>query len=276
MMQVLIVVTHPEPTSFNSLLVRHTQETLESRGNAVRVSDLYVKHFDPVEHPRHFLTRKDPLQFDVQTEQRFNSERHSLPTDVQREIADVLWADFIMLQFPLWWFGMPAMLKGWMDRVFAYGTLYSSRHRFDTGICSGKRVMLSVTTGSSAEACSHDGREGDTKLILWPIHYALHYLGFTVLEPILIHGVRRWVGEEDDGGERRQALQLALQSHCRWMEEVDEVPIIAFNGDGDWDEKGKLKENAPSYSPFIGHRLSSASAGRSLPRVRVRRARKLC
>jgi NAD(P)H dehydrogenase (quinone) len=223
-----------------------------TRGDAVRISDLYARGLDPVEHSRHFVRRKDLTRFDVQTEQRFNAEQQSLPPDVRREIDEILWADFVVLQFPLWWFGMPAILKGWMDRVFVYGALYTGRRRFDAGVCRGKRVRLSVTTGSSAEACSHDGREGDTHLIFWPIHYALHYLGFTVLEPALINGVRRGYSERDVESQRKH-LEAAIQSHRRWIGALNDIPIVAFNGDCDWDENGKLRTYAPSHSPFIRH-----------------------
>ena len=47
-----------------------------------------------------------------------------LTDDAKTEIEKLLWADTLILQFPLWWFSMPAILKGWVDRVFAYGFAY--------------------------------------------------------------------------------------------------------------------------------------------------------
>jgi NAD(P)H dehydrogenase (quinone) len=228
------------------------KEAFELRGDTVRFTDLYASKFDPVEHARHFSQRKDPDRFDALTEQRFSSEGRTLPTDVGRQVDDLLWADFLVLQFPLWWFGMPAMLKGWLDRVFAYGSLYTGSRRFHAGICSGKRARLSVTAGSSAEACAHDGREGDTPLILWPINYALHYVGFTVLEPAVVAGVRGYRGAEAIAQHR--SLEEQLQSPRAWISTLDTVPIVPFNGADDWDERRKLKNDAPVYSPFIRHR----------------------
>ena len=254
-MNVLIVLAHPEPLSFNGALAQAAEETFVAGGNAVRISDLYARQFKPDEHGQHFPQRNSLLRFDAQAEQRFNNQQGTLPVDVVREIDDVLWADFVMFQFPLWWFGVPAILKGWMDRVFAYGALYSGRRRFQAGVCRGRRTMLSVTAGSPAEACTHDGREGDTRLILWPIHYALHYVGFTVLEPSLITDVRGgYAGEEAAVQDRR--LDAQLQSHRLRLANLDNIPVIPFNSGDDWDERRKLKPHAPVHSPFIRHQAN--------------------
>jgi len=265
-MNVLIVLAHPEPQSFNGSLARVAAETFVAGGNVVRISDLYARQLAPDEHARHFSRRKNPLRFDAQTEQRFNSNRGTLPVDVVREIDDLLWADFVVFQFPLWWFGMPAILKGWMDRVFLYGELYTGARRFHAGVCQGKRAILSVTAGSSAEACSPDGQEGDTRLILWPIHYALHYVGFTVLEPSLITGVRGgYVGDEAAAQDRYLGAQL--QAHRLRLGNLNDMPVIPFNRPDDWDERHKLKLNAPVHSPFIRHQADEALWGNPLIRV---------
>lgn len=253
-MNSLIVLAHPEPQSYNAALAHVAAKTLASQDNAVRMSDLYAQTFDPDEHARHFPQRKNPARFDAQTEQRFNGEQRTLPADVGREIDNLLWAEFVLLQFPLWWFGMPAILKGWMDRVFAYGTLYRGGARFHTGVCRGKRAMLSVTAGSSPEACRHDGQEGDTRLILWPIHYALHYVGFTVLEPAIIAGVRGGL-TDNAAAEQDRYLDQQMQAHVARLSRLDDLPAIPFNTDEDWDARRKLRPDAPVHSPFIRHRV---------------------
>ena len=243
-MNALIVLAHPERQSYNAALAQAALESLVARGAAVRISDLYARRFEPDEHARHFPQRKNPMRFDAQSEQRFNAKHATLPADVQREIDGLLWADFVVLQFPLWWFGMPAILKGWMDRI------YSGSRRFHAGVCRGKRVMLSVTAGSSAEACMHNGQEGDTRLIVWPIQYALHYLGFTVLEPSLITGV--WgSASEDDAVIQHRYLEAQLQNYRSRLMNLEKVPTVLFNSQDDWDERRKLKPTAPVYSPFI-------------------------
>jgi NAD(P)H dehydrogenase (quinone) len=249
---VLIVLAHPEANSFNAELVRRAKEVFLSQGHSVRISDLYAGQFDPCERGSHFPQRRIPERFYAQTEQRFNSDQGTLPADVEREIDAILWADFVLFQFPLWWFGMPAILKGWMDRVFVYGSLYTGSRRFNNGVCRGKRAVLSVTAGSPEEACMHDGREGDTRLILWPIHYALHYVGFTVLDPIILTSIGEAHGDSDRAAHDR--LHTAqLDCHGERLLHLETRPIIQFNAEDDWDERRKLKTGAPVYSPFIRH-----------------------
>lgn len=251
-MNTLIVLAHPEANSFNAALAKQAENIFRSQGHKAQISDIYAQGFDPAEHGRHFNQRKNPHRFFAQTEQRFNGEQGSLPVEVQREIDALLWADFVLFQFPLWWFGMPAILKGWMDRVFAYGTLYTGSERFHNGVCKGKRAMLSVTAGSPAEACAHNGREGDTQLILWPIHYALHYLGFAVLNPLILTSVRE-ARDEAESAAHERFLERQRVSHAELLTDLDSVPAICFNAEDDWDERRKLKPGSPVYSPFIRH-----------------------
>lgn len=256
-MNILFVLAHPEPQSFNHALTAAGSETARTQGNDVRVADLYALDFAPDEHSRHFSHRADPARFDAQTEQRTNAERGALPFDVRVQIDNLLWADTVILQFPLWWFGMPAILRGWMDRVFVYGELYSGSRRFHTGVCRGKRAVLSVTAGSSADACACDGQEGDTQLILWPVNYALHYVGFTVLEPRIVTGVRGGHTAEESTFQNC-VLTEKIREHRQWIGRLQETEAIAFNAPEDWDEHRRLKPTAPVLSPFIRHRLEFA------------------
>ncbi len=155
---------------------------------------------------------------------------------------------------------MPAIVKGWMDRVFAYGTLYTGSRRFHNGVCRGRRAILSVTAGSSAEACSYDGREGDTRLILWPINYALHYLGFTVLDPLILTSIGE-AHNDHDRAAHDLLLKAQLECHGERLIELDTRPAIQFNAEDDWDERRKLKAGAPVYSPFIRHHLDLQLGG---------------
>jgi NAD(P)H dehydrogenase (quinone) len=251
-MNTLIVLAHPESRSFNAALAHTAHASLEAQGHAVRLHDLQASGFAADEHARHYARRKNPSRFDAQTEQRYSADANALPHDVQAEIDDLLWADLVVLQFPLWWFGMPAILKGWMDRVFAYGKLYSSRRRLWTGVCRGKRALLSVTAGSSAADCSPDGKEGDTRLILWPIHYSLHYVGFTVLEPAIVTGVRGGLDGEQALAQAHY-LERELGEHRARLANIDARAALRFNAAQDWDEHGKLRPGAPVHSPFIRH-----------------------
>lgn len=251
-MNALIVLAHPEPDSFNAHLAAFAHATLRRAGHHARIVDLYAQGFDPREAGAHFADRADPLRFDAQIEQRHHAQRGRLPADVREQLDHLAWADLLVLQFPLWWFAPPAMLKGWMDRVFVYGDAYSSTQRFDQGRFRGRHALLCVTTGSSAAACGPDGREGDTRLILWPTAHALRYLGYTVLEPLLLHGVRAGLRGER-AAQRDRQLQRTMTQFGETLCAPQRAACVPFNGDGDWTADGRLKPDAPSHGPFIRH-----------------------
>ncbi len=183
------VLAHPEPQSFNAHLVRSGAAALEAEGWTVSASDLYAMGFDPCERPEHFAARGDPARFDPQSEQRHASEVGALPKIVTDELALMDRADLLVLQYPMWWHLPPAMMKGWFDRVLAYGEAYTSRKRFEKGRFVGKRAMLSVTVGTSRSTYEYDGRSGDIDLMLWPVNFTLAYVGYEVLAPFVAYGV---------------------------------------------------------------------------------------
>lgn len=134
------VLAHPEPQSFNAHLVRAGTAALEADGWTVSVSDLYAMGFEPCERAAHYPAPLDPARFDVQTEQRHASQAGTLPKQVMDELALLDRADLLVLQYPMWWHLPPAMLKGWFDRVFAYGEVYTGQKRFENGRFVGKRA----------------------------------------------------------------------------------------------------------------------------------------
>lgn len=252
-MKAHIVLAHPEAQSFNAQLSAISQRVLEAAAWQTTLSDLYAMDFDPREGPHHYRARENADAFHVQTEQWFNAENETTPADVHAETERLLGCDLLVVHFPLWWFGMPAILKGWMDRVFVYGRMYRSAMRYDTGICAGKQMIACVTTGASAEACSHSGREGDTRLHLWPILFSFRYLGFEVFEPEIFHGV---------GGvafvEGHESGLSTLDSYAeRWAAALGSLsarPLVPYNRDHDFDDTKRLISGAPVHSPFVRHR----------------------
>ena len=133
-MRVLIVLAHPEPASFNGAMKDVAVATLTGLGHGVEVSDLYAMGFDPVEGPDRYAARRDADRFTAQTEQRHAWETGTLSPDVAAEIDKLERADLVIFQYPMWWYGMPAILKGWLDRVLVYGGLYTSTMRYDAGL----------------------------------------------------------------------------------------------------------------------------------------------
>ncbi|MDB5816486.1 MAG: dehydrogenase [Rhizobacter sp.] len=108
-MRVLVVYCHPVETSYNAALHRVVLGSLRDAGHEVDDCDLYAERFDPV------MSREERLGY------------HEVPVNrapVARYIERVMWAEAIVYCFPTWCFGLPAMLKGFFDRVFMPGVAF--------------------------------------------------------------------------------------------------------------------------------------------------------
>jgi NAD(P)H dehydrogenase (quinone) len=211
---ILIVVAHPEPTSFNHAMTQAAAQALTQAGHCVDVSDLYAEGFRPDVGRHDMSSLADPHRFHVQTEQTLAARTCAFAPDIAREQARLAPADCLILQFPLWWGGAPAILKGWIDRVLAYGFGYVDGRRFETGLFRGRRAMLCVTTGGTPARFSPDGVYGPIGPILMPLQkLALGYMGFDVAEPYVAYGVPR-----SDEAERKQHLDAFAKAACALAE----------------------------------------------------------
>lgn len=243
-----VVHAHPGPRSFTASWADATASAAETLGHGVLRSNLCGSRFDPVEAAAHYAVPPEP--FDVLKAQERASAGGALPADVEAEVAKLEAADRIVLHFPLWWFSPPAILKGWFERVLVHGRTHDVENRFDTGRFRGRKVLFCVTTGANAAESGPDGKEGDTRLHLWPAAYTFRYLGFDVLEPVLVHGVHGYHRDERKVAlEHRLAAALAGQHDL--LARFDELPRMVFNADSDFDANGRLRPGAPSHSPFI-------------------------
>lgn len=196
----LIVVAHPEPTSFSHAMAQTAASALVGAGHVVEMSDLYAQGFDPVSDRRSFLTTADEARFDQHVEERAAMAGGGFAPDLAQEMAKLARADLVIFQFPLWWMGMPAIMKGWIDRVFALDFAYGGGRWFDRGRFAGKRAVLSFSVGGPPEAYGADGIYGPMADIVHPVHHGvLKFAGFTVLEPFVAYGP----GRLDQAGRRR-------------------------------------------------------------------------
>ena len=183
-MNILMVHAHPEPNSFSSALYQQAKNFFETKGNSVQVSDLYEMNFNPVVSASDFNDRANPDYFNYALEQRKSLPAGTLADDIKAEIEKVEAADLLVLNFPLYWFSMPAILKGWIDRVFVSGKFYGGKRIYANGGMSGKKVLVSVTTGGREDMLSCSGIHGDINDILKPLlQGTLGYVGMEVLEP---------------------------------------------------------------------------------------------
>lgn len=245
-MNVLLVYAHPEPTSLNGSLRDFAVRRLQSAGHAVQVSDLYAMKWKAVLDGDDYPDRPAGTRFDPSLDSRQAFENGTQRGDLAAEQDKLRWADTLILQFPLWWFSMPAILKGWVDRVYACGFAYgvgehSDRHwgdRYGEGTLAGKRAMLVVTTGGWASHYGPRGINGPMDDLLFPIHHGiLYYPGFEVLPPYVIHRTSR-VDEPgfaqicEELGQRLDNLQIAAPIPFRRQNGGDyEIPALTLKPD---------------------------------------------
>jgi NAD(P)H dehydrogenase (quinone) len=269
-MKVLLVFAHPEPRSLNGALRDVAVTELKAQGHEVRVSDLYAEgwksEIDRADFPSLAVdARLIPV---AASKNAFHGD--TLTDDVKAEIDKLLWADVLILQFPLWWFTMPAILKGWVDRVFAYGFAYGvGEHsetrwgdRYGEGTLSGKRAMLIVTAGGWEEHYSPRGVNGPIDDLLFPInHGILYYPGYDVLPPFVAYRVDRF----DEAGFDSAAERL--RGRMRTLATTTPIPYRRQNG-------GDYLIPAMQLRPELGDAEASGFAlhlnGPSLPQDRRR------
>lgn len=213
-MKVLLVLAHPESQSFNGAMHRAARQALEAAGHEVLESDLYALGFDPVSGRNNFVEAKDPSYLKPQVEEMHASETNGFAPDLTAEMEKLEAADLVVWQFPLWWFGLPAILKGWVDRVFAMGRFYGGGRYYETGMLKGKRALVSVTTGGPKEAYIQGGFNGDLNAVLRPIQRGmLEFVGLSVLEPHVVYSPAHVTQEEREAELERYAARLtAIES----------------------------------------------------------------
>lgn len=227
-MNVLIVYAHPDPHSLNASLKNYAVQHLEAAGHTVQVSDLYA------------------MEWNATLSASEIPEREHHRADVLREQEKLRWADAVIFQFPLWWFSMPAIMKGWFDRVYTLGFGYgvgehSDRRwgdRYGEGSLAGKRAMLMVTTGGWESHYGPRGINGAIDDLLFPIqHGMLFYPGMDVLPPFLLYRTRivdeaRFAAIREELGRRLDTLETTPPIPYRRQNHGDyEIPAMTLRSD---------------------------------------------
>ncbi|WP_454828213.1 NAD(P)H-dependent oxidoreductase [Paraburkholderia xenovorans] len=232
-MNVLLVYAHPEPKSLNGSLKDFTVKRLQDAGHTVQVSDLYAMKWKAVLDADDSLAKEPGERFYPSRDSKHAFENGLQSKDIELEQEKLMWADAVILQFPLWWFTMPAILKGWVERVYAYGFAYGvGEHsdarwgeRYGEGRLAGKRAMLVVTTGGWESHYSPRGINGPMDDVLFPIqHGILYYPGFDVLPPFVIYRTSR-IDETN-----YPAVQDALGQRLGNLWTTAPIPFRAQNG----------------------------------------------
>jgi NAD(P)H dehydrogenase (quinone) len=256
---ILLVFAHPEPGSLNGALRDIAVQELRAQGHEVEVSDLHAAGWKSQVDRADFPALAPGERFHPAAASAQAFAANALTDDVRAEQERLLWADALILQFPLWWYTMPAILKGWVDRVYAYGFAYgvgehSDTHwgdRFGEGTFAGKRAMLIVTAGGWEPHYSPRGINGPIDDLLFPInHGILYYPGFDVLPPFVAYRVDRL----DEAG--FAAMADELRGRMRTLGTTAPIPYRRQNG-GDYEIPSlqlRPELGAPGATGFALHR----------------------
>lgn len=249
----LWITAHPHQESLNGQLMRAGVEALSARYRVV-TSDLYAQDFDPRLSGRDLGGVPDGSIMDRAGEAYASG---SLPADVEAEQAKLAAASLVVFQFPLWWYGPPAILKGWFDRVLTNGFAYGDNdpetglpRRYGDAQLSGRRALLVVTAGEDSRSIGPRGISGDLDSLLFPItHGTLWYTGIESLDLHVIH---------DADGLDAAGVDHQLERLRSRLAGVDTEPVRSFRrlSDGDYRGTRALREDLHPGRTDLGIHLT--------------------
>ncbi len=140
-MNYLIIYTHPNNNSFSNAILDKVVSKLTSENQQVTVRDLYALDFNPV---------LKPLDFD-------GIKTGNIPEEIRIEQEFIRAADVFIFIYPVWWGGMPAILKGYIDRTYMHGFAFVYNEIEKKGLFAGKKVILFNTHGTPKEEYDANG-----------------------------------------------------------------------------------------------------------------------
>lgn len=173
-MPVLVIFCHPKQDSFSAAILKTVLEKLEAAQVEYRVRDLYQSNFSPI------LTARE---LDTYLDEMINQD------PVLQDVQDVKWADTLIFVYPTWWYGLPAMLKGWLERVLVPGVAFvmptAEGENITAGLTHIKKLGVFTTCGASLWLTTMIGSPGRRTLTRGvrmicakgcKVYFAAHYL----------------------------------------------------------------------------------------------------
>lgn len=249
---VLWLSAHPEPQSLSGSLRRDGISHLRAGGFEVTESDLYAMNWNPVV-TRQDAGLKEQDRFYVSADVRSTYLHGRLPQDVAAEQEKLRAADAVVVQFPLWWYGMPAILKGWFDRVFVSGFAFGKepatgrRLRFEQGPFTGKRALAAVTLGDRPASIGPRGKSGQLEELLFGLlHGTFAYTGMSALKP--------WALPSADFTEDYDAARYSLLTRLDRLFQEKPIPYRPqFTGHytDDWELQPHIRPGETGISVHV-------------------------
>ncbi len=252
---ILWVYAHPEERSLNASLRDAGVAAAQEAGHRVVLSDLYAMGWKSELDGADVAGTPD-LPPEISRATRRAYDAGTLAPDIREEQRKLRDADALVLQFPLWWYATPAILKGWIDRVFAKGFAYGLRDprqpgrtfRYGDGPLAGRRAQVITTTGSPAPAMGPRGINGQLDQVLFPLlHGTLWYVGIAPLPPLAVHSADRF----DRSDFREASSRIAERMHGLF--DVEPIGYRYQNRD-DYDDDLVLRDDvAPGATGLSAH-----------------------
>ena len=178
-MKTLVVVAHPNPASFNKNgIVETVVSELKSRNHEVIIRDLYELNFNPI------LSSDDYGAFAI----------GKTPADIQTERDHISWATNIVLVYPVWWIGRPAIMQGYFDRVLGFNFAFTVDENGARGLLQNEKALVINTAGTPEFV--YDGWPSSKQLISRPVtEGVLGYCGIKDVKQLTFFGI---VGSTDE------------------------------------------------------------------------------
>lgn len=171
-MKVLMVISNPNPGSFNYALLDRAIAAFRKQQDEVRILDLYQSDFKPV------LMGLELAELQNQT----------VSDDVRKMQDQIRWADALVFIYPLWWFDRPAILKGWCDRVLTQGFAFNYTESGVEKLLTGKKAMVCITAGGSKQ--DFDNMQVTERDLLLPMTKGtLEFCGVDVVQSQIYYSV---------------------------------------------------------------------------------------
>lgn len=221
-MNIFFVYAHEDSQSFGAAMHNRALSYFERNNHTTVVSDLYAAGFHPIAAKWDFVVSGGAHQNYMLEQRRAATESEGgFAADIKDEIAKIRAADLIIIEFPLWWSAPPAMMKGWIDKVFAMGITWDGDHRYSKGLLGGKQVLVVTSAGDPEQFYSTDGMHGATVTQhLYPLlHSTLAHSGLDVIKPFVAYNVTAAADDE---------LQQQIANFESYLDSVMQTPQFIY------------------------------------------------
>lgn len=208
--RVFIICCHTTPHTKGGVLAEAITGALERVGIAYRLSDLAASRFNPIAGPLDFLPTL-PFQPSYRASQKLAVRCDGFATDIRIEQDNLMWADHVVFIFPIWFFGMPAVLKGWVERVLARGFAYGGTMEYGTGGMAGKTVHALITAAADRDDYTEYGKHIPLDLLLQAcFDLPMRYVGFELGVREVLCAVEKDTADDFALRAKHEAQKLAV------------------------------------------------------------------